>query len=47
MHTVLDKPGIMLTEIQKEAMQVMNVELAQSTICKFLHITNLAGKRCR
>ena len=37
MHTVLDKPGIMLVEIQKEVMQVMNVELAQSTICQFLH----------
>ena len=37
MHTVLDKPGIMLSEIQKEVMQVRNAELAQSTICKFLH----------
>ena len=37
MHTVLDKPGIMLAEIQKEVLQVMNVELSQSTICKFFH----------
>lgn len=37
MHIMLDKPGIMLAEIQKEVMQVMQMELAQSTICKFLH----------
>ena len=28
---------IMLAKIQNEVMQVMNVELAQSTTCKFLH----------
>ena len=32
MHLVLDKPGIMLNELQKEVLQVMNVELALSTI---------------
>ena len=37
MQLVLDKPGIMLNELQKEVLQVMNVELAMSTICKYLH----------
>ena len=42
MHLVLDQPGIMLAEIQDEVLKVTNVELAQSTICQFLHRHNFS-----
>ena len=45
MHLVLDKPGIMLKEIQNEVLQIMNVELALSTICKFLHNQNFSRQK--
>ena len=45
MHLVLDQPGIMLAEIQDEVLKVTNVELAQSTICQFLHRHNFSRQK--
>ena len=36
MQLVLQKPGIMLTEIKSES-QVLQLELSESAICRFLH----------
>ena len=47
MHTVLDKPGIMLAEIQDEVLKLHNIELAPSTICKFLHSEDFSRQRMR
>ena len=34
---VLDRPGILLREIQAEVKEVVGMDLAESTICQFLH----------
>ena len=47
MHIVLDKPGIMLAEIQDEVLKLHNIELAPSTICKFLHSEDFSRQRMR
>ena len=45
MHIVLDNPGIMLQEIQNKVLKQHNVELARSTICKFLHSEDFSRQR--
>ena len=47
MHIVLDKPGILLAEIQDEVLNLHGMELALPTICKFLHSQNFSRQRIR
>ena len=45
MHIVLDKSGIMLQEIKNEVLK-LHMELALSTICKFLHSEDFPENAC-
>ena len=43
-HVVLDNPGIMLHEVQKEINDAFTTDVSEGTICKALHQLNL--KKC-
>ena len=45
LQLVLDRPGIMLREIQDEVLEVAGVDLAESTICQFLHTQNFSRQK--
>jgi len=45
MHIVLDNPGIMLCEIQREILSTYNTPIAESTICQTLHQLNFSRKK--
>ena len=47
LQLVLDRPGIILREIQDEVMEVAGVDLAESTICQFLHTQNFSRQKMR
>jgi len=47
MHIVLDNPGIMLCEIQREILSTYNTPIAESTICQTLHQLNFSRKKMR
>ena len=37
LHLLLEKPGVLLRELQKELASTLLVEIDVSTICRFLH----------
>ena len=47
LQLVLDRPGILLREIQVEVKEVTGVDLAESTICQFLHTQNFSRQKMR
>ena len=44
---VLDRLGILLREIQAEVKEVVGMDLAESTICQFLHTHNFSRQKMR
>ena len=47
MHIVLDNPGIMFHEIQREIKDAFSMDMSEGTICKALHHLNFCGKKMR
>ena len=47
LQLVLDRPGILLREIQAEVKEVAGMDLAESTICQFLHTQNFSRQKMR
>ena len=46
-HVVLDNPGIMLHEVQKEINDAFTTDVSEGTICKALHQLNFCRKKMR
>ena len=47
LHTVIQKPGIYLHEIQRELEELLLVDISTSTICKFIHQSGLTRQKLR
>ena len=45
LHLVLEKPGIFLREIRDELVSVLEIEVTESAICKFLHKSGFTYQR--
>lgn len=44
---IMEKPGIRLHEIQKELLDILLVDVAESTICRFLHNNGFTHQRLK
>lgn len=44
---IIERPGIRLNEIQKELLDVLLVDVAESTICRFLHKSGFTCQRLK
>lgn len=47
LHVIMQKPGILLSEIQKEIEEVLWVQVSLSAICKFIHQSGFTRQRLR
>ena len=47
LHLVLQKPGVLLSEIQNELASVLMVDVDASTICRFLHASGFTRQKLR
>ena len=47
LHTILQKPGIFLCEIQREIEEMLLVSVSLSTICKFIYQSGFTRQRLR
>ena len=47
LHIVVEKPGILLHEIQNQLLEVLLLEVDISTICRFLHKSGFTRQKLR
>ena len=47
LHLVLEKPGIYLYEIQRDLVDVLQLQINTSTICRFLHQSGFTRQKLR
>ena len=47
LHIVVEKPGILLHEVQNQLLEVLLLEVDISTICRFLHKSGFTRQKLR